>query len=121
MGMTRSNQVIAHGRAGEVSSGATLTVDTLRVHEQEFGALGIAVGRDGAIPLWSRSAVLTDRQQLVATLACDALSNRRIAEKLGVTEGTVKQHLHAIYVRLGVRSRIELMIALTKLQVGESS
>jgi DNA-binding NarL/FixJ family response regulator len=29
-----------------------------------------------------------------------------------VTEGTVKIHLHSIYEQLGVRSRIELMIAL---------
>ena len=35
-----------------------------------------------------------------------------IAEKIGVTEGTVKAHLHSIYEELGVRSRIELMIAL---------
>jgi predicted transcriptional regulator len=41
------------------------------------------------------------------------LCNKEIAEKLGVTEGTVKAHLHAIFEKLGVRSRIELMIALS--------
>jgi DNA-binding NarL/FixJ family response regulator len=35
-----------------------------------------------------------------------------IAEKLGVSEGNVKGHLHAIYEKLGVNSRTKLMIAL---------
>ena len=55
-----------------------------------------------------RSAVLTDRQKRVATLVCGGLSNREIAMKLGVAEGTVKIHLHGIYQRLNVHSRNEL-------------
>jgi two-component system nitrate/nitrite response regulator NarL len=57
--------------------------------------------------------MLTDRQHEVAALVCDGLSNKMIARKLGVSEGTVKGHLHAIYEKLDVLSRIELMIALT--------
>jgi len=59
-----------------------------------------------------RFAVLTNRQQQVATLVCDGLSNRLIARKLGLTEGTIKIHLVAIYKKLDVSSRTELMIAL---------
>jgi two-component system nitrate/nitrite response regulator NarL len=55
---------------------------------------------------------LSAREQQVITLVCDGLSNREIAEKLRVAEGTIKGHLHAIFEKLGVRSRIELMIAL---------
>lgn len=55
---------------------------------------------------------VSDRQQHVITLVCNGLSNKEIARKLDVTEGTIKAHLHAIYEKLGVRSRIELMIAL---------
>jgi RNA polymerase sigma factor (sigma-70 family) len=55
---------------------------------------------------------LSDRQQQVITLLCDGLSNREIANKLGVTEGTIKGHLHTIYGKLGVRSRSELLSAL---------
>jgi RNA polymerase sigma factor (sigma-70 family) len=55
---------------------------------------------------------LSARQQEIITLVCDGLSNKEIAKSLGVTEGTVKIHLHSIYEQLGVRSRIELMIAL---------
>jgi DNA-binding NarL/FixJ family response regulator len=56
--------------------------------------------------------LLTERQQQVATLVCDGLSSRAVAEKLGVTEGKVKLHLHAIYQKIGVHSRTALMIAL---------
>jgi two-component system nitrate/nitrite response regulator NarL len=55
---------------------------------------------------------LSTREQQVITLVCGGLSNKEIANKLGVTEGTVKAQLHAIFEKLGVRSRIEIMIAL---------
>ena len=38
------------------------------------------------------------------------LRNREIGEQLGVTEGTVKAYLHAIYEKLGVGNRTELAI-----------
>ena len=63
---------------------------------------------------------LSHREQQVITLLCDGLSNREIAKKLGVTEGTVKVHLHAIYGKLGVRSRVELMIAMADREHGEA-
>ena len=53
-------------------------------------------------------SALTRRRRQVAKLACRGLSNREIAEKLGLTEGTVKIHLHAIYEKLDVHSRTEL-------------
>ena len=55
-----------------------------------------------------RLTALTDRRRQVAKLACRGFSNREIAEKLGLTEGTVKIHLHAIYEKLDVHSRTEL-------------
>jgi RNA polymerase sigma factor (sigma-70 family) len=63
---------------------------------------------------------LSARQQEIIRLVCEALSNGEIAKKLGVTEGTVKTHLHAIYEKLGVRSRTELMIALSDRRRGKA-
>jgi len=59
-----------------------------------------------------RFAALSDRQQQVATLLHKGLSNKEIANALRVREGTIKCHLHSIYEKLGVQSRIELMIML---------
>jgi len=60
---------------------------------------------------------LTKRRRQVAKLACRGLSNREIAEKLGVNEGTVKVHLHAVYEKLNIHSRTKLAIALMKMQL----
>jgi DNA-binding NarL/FixJ family response regulator len=59
---------------------------------------------------------LTKRRRQVAKLACRGLSNREIAEKLGLIEGTVKLHLHAIYEELNIHSRTKLAVALMKMQ-----
>jgi two-component system nitrate/nitrite response regulator NarP len=40
--------------------------------------------------------------------ACRGLSNRQNAEELGLSEGAVKIHLHAIYEKLDIHSRTEL-------------
>jgi two-component system, NarL family, nitrate/nitrite response regulator NarL len=56
---------------------------------------------------------LSHREHQVVTLVCEGLSNKEIAAKLGVTEGTVKAHLNSIYEQLGVRSRTELIVALS--------
>jgi DNA-binding NarL/FixJ family response regulator len=52
---------------------------------------------------------LTERQREIVRLACEGFSNRGIAEKLGLAEGTVKCHLHAIFEKLDVRSRSALV------------
>jgi DNA-binding NarL/FixJ family response regulator len=36
------------------------------------------------------------------------LGNREIGEKLFISEGTVKTHLHTIYEKLGLKSRLQL-------------
>jgi two-component system nitrate/nitrite response regulator NarP len=60
---------------------------------------------------------LTRRRRQVAKLACRGLSNREIAEKLGILEGTVKVHLHAVYEKLNIHSRTRLAISLMKTQL----
>jgi DNA-binding NarL/FixJ family response regulator len=51
---------------------------------------------------------LTHREREVALLICAGESNKAIGRALGLAEGTVKQHAHVIYAKLGVRSRYEL-------------
>jgi DNA-binding NarL/FixJ family response regulator len=56
-----------------------------------------------------RHRALTERERQVAALVGLGLSNKHIAAKLGLSEGTVKQHLHSIFRKLGVRSRREFI------------
>ncbi len=50
---------------------------------------------------------LTSREQDVLELLSVGLSNKRIAERLGISEHTVKFHINAIYGKLGASTRTE--------------
>src|SRR4030095_7698369 len=55
---------------------------------------------------------LTRRQIEVARAAVSGLSNKELAQRRGVSEGTVKNHLHAIYERLRLEGRLALLLYL---------
>jgi DNA-binding NarL/FixJ family response regulator len=54
----------------------------------------------------------------VAELLATGGSNREIATKLGLTEGTVKVHVTAIYRALGVSSRSRALVLLSRRNKG---
>jgi DNA-binding NarL/FixJ family response regulator len=56
----------------------------------------------------ARAPSLTPRERELIELVRQGLRNRDIAAQLGVTEGTVKVYLHAIFDKLGVDNRTEL-------------
>ena len=59
---------------------------------------------------FGRPASLAPRERQLIGFVRTGLRNREIAEQLGVTEGTVKAYLHAVFEKLGVSSRTELAI-----------
>lgn len=61
------------------------------------------------------SPVLTFRQQEVIKLVIKGLSNKEIAQQLGITERTVKFHMGVILESLQVRNRYELAQVAQKL------
>ena len=65
---------------------------------------------DAASP--GESGTLTRRQLEVARAAASGLSNKELATQLGVSEGTIKNHLHAIYERLDLDGRMALLLYL---------
>ncbi len=54
-----------------------------------------------------RSADLTDREREVLGLVAEGLPNKRIAQRLSISEKTVKAHLTRIFERIGVSGRTE--------------
>ena len=64
----------------------------------------------------TRLVLLSDREQQVAALVCEGLSNKAIARKLSVSEGTLKSHLHTVFQKLGVQSRYSLLVALDRIK-----
>ena len=57
---------------------------------------------------------LTPKQREVTLRVLRGLTNREIAEDLGIAEQTVKVHMHGIFDRLGLRNRSELTARFTK-------
>jgi len=53
---------------------------------------------------------LAPRERQLIRFVSKGLRNREIAKELGVTEGTVKVYLHAVFEKLGVSSRTELAV-----------
>ena len=66
------------------------------------------LGDRPAVPLPRRTPQLTPRQLQVAALVADGLTNRAIAERLGIEERSAEGHLERIRQRLGVTSRAQV-------------
>jgi DNA-binding NarL/FixJ family response regulator len=54
--------------------------------------------------------VLTPRELQILRLVAEGLRNKQIAQDLEISEGTVKIHLHNIYEKVNVDSRVELAL-----------
>ena len=55
-------------------------------------------------------SLLTEREENVVTLLAEGLTNREIAERLRLTENTIKNYMYHIFDKLGVSNRTELIL-----------
>jgi DNA-binding NarL/FixJ family response regulator len=77
------------------------TVDDLSAHPGEVLVMPAEPASDGM------EETLTARELEVLELLAEGLSNRSAAERLGISEHTVKFHVSAIYGKLGASSRAQ--------------
>ena len=75
-------------------------------------------GSDTGRPLDNMAGRLTAREREIVRMAAGGLRNRDIAQRLFITEGTVKLHLHNIYQKLEVNGRPELIRLATRVGLG---
>jgi DNA-binding NarL/FixJ family response regulator len=54
--------------------------------------------------------LLTPREEQVVALVAEGLSNRDVARELNLSEHTVKKYLFRIFDKLGISSRVELVL-----------
>jgi len=54
--------------------------------------------------------LLTPREEQVVALVAEGLGNRQIARELNLSEHTVKKYLFRIFEKLGISSRVELVL-----------
>ncbi|WP_276708521.1 response regulator transcription factor [Eubacterium ruminantium] len=55
---------------------------------------------------------LTEREREIVSLIVDGFSNKQIADKLYISEGTVKNYISKIYDKTGIHDRVKLVVAL---------
>lgn len=99
-------------------AGATELLKAIRVvHEGQVwaGSQAIAHGLEALASLRGKTMAsetafsrLSAREREVARFAAGGLANKDIAERLGISEGTVKAHLGRVFERLGLHGRAEL-------------
>jgi DNA-binding NarL/FixJ family response regulator len=56
------------------------------------------------------TSLLTPREEQVVALVAEGLSNREIARELNLSEHTIKKYLFRIFEKLGVSTRVELVL-----------
>ncbi len=71
-----------------------------------FSQTGKEADRDGKIE--KMLELLTPRERQIARLVSEGMSNKEIARRLDVSQGTVKVHLHNIFQKLEITNRTVL-------------
>jgi DNA-binding NarL/FixJ family response regulator len=86
-------------------------ITAIRSVSRSAGTVLVSVPRDtfAQIGAEARATVLTRRELEVLRLLALALSNAQIANRLFISEGTVKRHLTNIYAKLQAVSRVDAL------------
>jgi two-component system, NarL family, nitrate/nitrite response regulator NarL len=93
--------------AGEFWLDRVSTADLIRRLAKK-GAPNAAVG--ARLGLREQSAVLSLREREIVVLVAQGYKNKEMAERMFISEQTVKNHLHNIFAKLGVSDRLELAL-----------
>jgi DNA-binding NarL/FixJ family response regulator len=91
--------------AGEIWLDRMSTADVIRRLSKKGS--GNVAARQG---LREQGAALSTREREIVGLIAQGFKNRDMAERLFISEQTVKNHLHNIFDKLGVSDRLELAL-----------
>jgi len=91
--------------AGEIWLDSHTTAAVMR----QFATPGEVVAGPAASKVRERSP-LSAREREIVTLVAQGYKNKEMAEKMFISEQTVKNHLHNIFDKLGVSDRLELAL-----------
>lgn len=114
-------KVMKGGAAGFVSKASPTDVLLDALREVLAGEIWLPPEYRGVSGKRKRARTVAERYGLTKSQACvldllaEGKTNREIAELLGVTEGTVKIHVSAIFKALGVSNRTEAVLEIQRL------
>lgn len=92
--------------AGEIWLDSNTTAAVMR----KFAAPGESHSAVSNGKLPRERAQLSQREREIIILIAQGYKNKEIAEKMFITEQTVKNHLHNVFDKLGVSDRLELAL-----------
>jgi two-component system, NarL family, nitrate/nitrite response regulator NarL len=72
-------------------------------------SLGRLISLKDIKPVATRADLITARERILINLLAKGLSNKEIADKMGVAEVTIKFHLGKLYKRFKVQTRLQLL------------
>ena len=91
-----------------IEAGADIYIEKSSGASEIGAAIRALLNADGGFEeLTPADSKLSKRQKQLIVLLDRGLSNREIAEELGISEHTVKVHLWRLFRRLGVKSRTQ--------------
>lgn len=100
------------GGAGSSSAGNSSTTSNGSSGGSSDHSTGASSADQSANRLTDAADPLTDREKEICVLITEGLSNKQIAERLYISEGTVKNYISSIYDKTGIHDRVKLTLAL---------
>lgn len=99
-------------QAGEIWLDSTTTAAVIRhfASPKDFPAAHAPSHGSGNGKAPRERAQLSQREREIIVLIAQGYKNKEIAEKMFITEQTVKNHLHNVFDKLGVSDRLELAL-----------
>ena len=107
------------GDDGSMLNQLTYDDDIGDLVEAVLGAAGQASGEETRSVARTALSGLTNREQQVLPLLADGLSNKQIAQRMTITERTVKYHISNILRKLDLFSRTEAAVAFLRSSLNE--
>ena len=96
--------------ADQIDAGADIYIEKSAGAQEIGNALRALMTTDGSFEeLAPTDNKLSKRQKQLIVMLDRGLSNREIADELGISEHTVKVHLWRLFRRLGVKSRTQAL------------
>ena len=108
-------RAMAAGASGAIMKDAETDDQLAAIRAVAAGGKAFSPGIEKALNELQPTSDLTDRQLLILESVTRGLTNRDIATMLGISADAVKQHLAAIFTKIGAANRSEAVsIALRK-------
>ena len=108
--MQRLTMLVSANAGGAGSSSADNSSTTSNSSSDH--STGASSADQSANRLTDAADPLTDREKEICVLITEGLSNKQIAERLYISEGTVKNYISSIYDKTGIHDRVKLTLAL---------